>query len=95
MVTGLPARKRTRRSPRGSSGVLFRFLYSHLGYRVDDPAEIRFAHRVHVGIWGRIHEVDRVRHAVLHGELHCVQVIAQRTAQCQASLLHPLQQLAS
>ena len=47
-----------------------------------------------VGIRGRVHEINRVRHAVFDGELDRVQVVAQRAAQHLRVARDPRQQLA-
>ena len=57
----------------------------HVRHRLHDPAEILRPHRFQARIRRRIHEIDGVRNAVLHGELHRVQVVAQRAAELQRS----------
>src|SRR5256885_1194824 len=36
---------------------------------------------MHIGIWRGIHEVNGVWHAIFHGKLHGVEVVAQRAAE--------------
>src|SRR5687768_15228936 len=62
------------------------------GYLRDDPFEIVGADRVQVGIGRGVHEVDGVRHAVLDGELHGVEVVAERLAQRDRVALDALEQ---
>ena len=57
-------------------------IHSKFSSPTDMPVRIR----------RRVHEVDRIRHAILHRKLHRVQVIPQRAAQRQRILLHALQQ---
>ena len=53
---------------------------------VDDPLEVRLADRTGVGVGSRVQEVDGVGHAVPNGELHGVEVVAERLGQRQATL---------
>ena len=52
--------------------------------RVDDPLEILRSHRLESRIGRGIQEIDGVGNAVLHRELHGVQIVAERAAQLQA-----------
>ena len=69
------------------------FLDREVRDRVDDPVEVGRAHRVQVGVGRRVHEVDRVRHAVFDRELHGVQVVAERLAERLRVALDPREQL--
>src|ERR1051326_609240 len=63
---------------------LARDLYRVIRPRLHDPVEVLLAHRIAIGIRRGIQEIDRIRDAVFHRELHCVEVIAQRAAERDA-----------
>src|ERR1700674_2022017 len=65
-----------------------RHLHRHLRHRIDNPLKVLPSYRRNFRIRRRIHEINRVRHAILHGKLHSIQVVPQSPAQSQRILLH-------
>src|SRR6478736_4008625 len=68
---------------------LGRLLHREIGDGVDDPVEVGAADRMQIGVWCRVHEVNRIGDAVFDSEFHRIQVVAKRTAEQQRIALHP------
>ena len=72
------------------------FHQSEVGHLLDAPVEVRRQDAVPVHVRRGVREVDRVRDAVLHGELDRVHVVAERVVErpgvIEDLLLHLLQE---